>query len=159
MSTDARPRTPVGLAILCLAPMHLALADLPAKAPHVDERYLFSEQQLCTRVLKSDLFARTELLFGLSRSGGPNITKDEFKRFIDTKVTPRFPEGLTVLSGDGQFKDASGTIVQEGSKLLILVYPFSLQRSKAVEDIRRDYKELFQQESVLRIDDWSCVSF
>jgi hypothetical protein len=147
------------LASSCLVPVHLALGDLPAKAPHVDERYLFSEQQLCTRVLKSDFFARTELLFGLSRSGGPNITEQEFKQFVDTKVTPRFPDGLTVLSGDGQFKDASGTIVEEGSKLLILLYPFSLQRSKAVEEIRRDYQELFQQESVLRIDDLSCVSF
>ncbi|HEY0686651.1 MAG TPA: DUF3574 domain-containing protein [Steroidobacter sp.] len=141
------------------APLHLAVGDLPARAPQVDERYLFSEQQLCTRVLKSEFFARTELLFGLSRSGGPDITEQEFEHFIDTKVTPRFPDGLTVLSGNGQFKNASGTIVEEGSKLLILLYPFNLQASRLVEDIRRDYKELFQQESVLRIDDLSCVSF
>ena len=143
----------------CLAPMHLALGDVPVRAPAVDERYLFSEQQLCTRVLKSEFFARTELLFGLSRSGAPDITEQEFKQFIDTKVTPRFPDGLTVLSGDGQFKDASGAIVAEGSKLLVLLYPFSPQSSKLVEEIRRDYKELFQQESVLRVDDLSCVSF
>jgi hypothetical protein len=142
-----------------LVPLHLALADLPVKAPHLEERYQFSEQQLCTRVLKSDFFARTELLFGLSRSGGPDITEQEFKLFIDTKVTPRFPDGLTVLDGDGQFKNASGTIVKEGSKLLILFYPFSLQSSKLVEEIRSDYKEWFQQESVLRVDDLSCVSF
>lgn len=57
----------------CLAP--LALGDAPLKMPPVDERYPFSEQQLCTRVLKSEIFARTELLFGLSRSGGPDITE------------------------------------------------------------------------------------
>ncbi len=153
----------VNLAVLaaasCLAPLQLALADLPTRAPKVDERYLFSEQQLCTRVLKSEFFARTELLFGLSRSDGPDITEQEFKNFIDAKVTPRFPDGLTLLSGDGQFKDASGTIIEEGSKLLILLYPFSQQNSKLVEHIRDDYKELFQQQSVLRIDDLSCVSF
>lgn len=142
-----------------LASVHLAMADMPTRAPHVDERYVFSEQQLCTRVLKSEFFARTELLFGLSRSGGPDITEQEFKQFIDTKVTPRFPAGLTVLSGDGQFKDSSGVIVEEGSKLLILLYPFDIRSSKLVEEIRRDYKEFFQQESVLRIDDLSCVSF
>jgi hypothetical protein len=156
-------RRPIRLALLvsssCLAPLHLALADLPAKAPHVDERYLFSEQQLCTRVLKSEFFARTELLFGLSRSGGPDITEEEFDHFIDTEVTRRFPDGLTLLSGDGQFKDASGAIVEEGSKLLILLYPFSKHSSGLVEEIRTAYKELFQQESVLRIDDLSCVSF
>ena len=146
-------------ATICFAPLQLALADLPVRAPKVEERYLFSEQQLCTKVLKAEFFARTELLFGLSRSGGPDITEQEFKQFIDTKVTPRFPDGLTLLSGDGQFKDASGAIIEEGSKLLILLYPFSPQSSKLVEQIRSDYKDLFQQESVLRIDDLSCVSF
>jgi hypothetical protein len=156
-------KRPIKLALLisssCLAPLQLALGDLPVRAPQVDERYVFSEQHLCTRVLKSEFFARTELLFGLSRSGGPDITEEEFKHFIDTEVTPRFPDGLTVLSGDGQFKDASGTIVEEGSKLLILLYPFSKQSSTRVEEIRSEYKELFQQQSVLRIDDLSCVSF
>jgi hypothetical protein len=147
------------LAAGSLAPLHLALGDLPVRAPQVDERYSFSEQQVCTRILKSEFFARTELLFGLARSGGPDITEQEFKNFIDTKVTPRFPDGLTVLSGNGQFKDASGVIVEEGSKLLILLYPFSLKSSTLVNAIREDYKELFQQESVLRIDDLSCVSF
>lgn len=142
-----------------LLPLTLALGDAPVKMPHVDERYLFSEQQLCTRVLKSEIFARTELLFGLSRSGGPDITEQEFENFIDINVTPRFPDGLTVLSGNGQFKDSTGTIVEEGSKLLILLYPFSLKSSKLVDAIRDDYKEFFQQESVLRIDDLSCVSF
>lgn len=152
---------PISLLVVgsCLAPVQLALGDLPVRAPRVEERYSFSEQQLCTRVLKSEFFARTELLFGLSRSGGPDITEQEFEEFIDTKVTPRFPDGLTVLSGNGQFKDSSGTIVEEGSKLLILLYPFSLASSKLVNAIRDDYKELFQQESVLRIDDLSCVSF
>ncbi|WP_198683485.1 DUF3574 domain-containing protein [Peristeroidobacter agariperforans] len=105
------------------------------------------------------MFARTELLFGLSRTGAPDVTELEFKQFIDSKVTPRFPEGLTLLSGNGQFKDAAGNIVKEGSKLLILLYPFSIPSSKLVDEIRHDYKERFRQESVLRIDDVSCVSF
>jgi hypothetical protein len=141
------------------APLQPALGDDPVRMPHVDERYLFSERQLCTRVLKSEIFARTELVFGLSRSGGPDITEQEFQDFIDSKVTPRFPDGLTVLSGNGQFRDSSGAIIEEGSKLLILLYPFSLKSSTLVNAIRDDYKEAFQQESVLRIDDLSCVSF
>lgn len=150
---------PAGLIVAStVTSLHLAGAE-PLKMPPTDERPQFSEQRPCARVLKSEIFARTELLFGLSRTGGPDITEQEFKQFIDTKVTPRFPDGLTLISGDGQFKDASGTIVEEGSKLLILLYPFSLRDSKLVDQIRQDYKELFQQESVLRIDDLSCVSF
>jgi Protein of unknown function (DUF3574) len=126
------------------------------------ERYAYvasSEQRVCEKVIRGEIFARTELLFGLSRSGGPDITEAEFQGFIDVKVTPRFPEGLTLLAGNGQFRDSAGNIIQEGSKLLILLYPFSKDSSALVDEVRNDYKGQFQQESVLRVDEFSCVSF
>jgi hypothetical protein len=118
-----------------------------------------SERKICERVIDGEVFARTELLFGLSRSDGPDITEEEFQTFIDQQVTPRFPEGLTLLAGNGQFQDSTGNIIQEGSKLLILLYPFSRDRSALVDEVRAEYKSAFQQESVLRIDEHSCVSF
>lgn len=120
---------------------------------------IFSEYQFCKRKLRGDILLRTELFFGLSRSKGPDITEAEFQNFIDNKVTPRFPDGLTVLDGKGQFRDSAGAIISEGSKLLILLYPFSAVRNEAVEQIRADYKTAFQQESVLRVDEPTCVSF
>lgn len=117
-----------------------------------------SERSVCKHV-NGEAFVRTELFFGLSRSGGPDITEQEFQLFVDAKVTPRFPDGLTLLSGKGQFKNAAGVIIQEGSKLVILLYPFSKEASAAVDAIRTDYKSAFQQESVLRIDEPTCVGF
>jgi hypothetical protein len=64
-----------------------------------------------------------------------------------------------VLSGNGQFRDARGTIVQEKSKLLILLYPFDRKASRTVDEIRLEYQGMFQQQSVLRIDEEQCVSF
>lgn len=119
----------------------------------------WSERRICERLINGEIFARTELLFGLSRSNGPDITEEEFQGFIDLQVTPRFPEGLTLLSGNGQFQDSAGNIIQEGSKLLILLYPFSKDRSALVDEVRAEYKSAFQQESVLRVDEHSCVSF
>jgi hypothetical protein len=119
----------------------------------------FTERRLCETRFQGAHFSRTELFFGLSRSGGPDVTEEEFQRFIDTKVTPRFPDGLTLFSGKGQFKDSTGTILQEGSKLLILLYPFNKESHRAIEQIRDEYKKDFQQESVLRVDEQSCVSF
>jgi hypothetical protein len=116
------------------------------------------ERAFCRHSLNEDLLVRTELFFGLSRPGGV-VTEEEFQTFLDTEVTSRFPDGLTLLSGKGQFKNSAGTIVQEGSKLLILIYPFSTQSNAAVEEIRTQYKASFQQESVLRTDERSCVSF
>lgn len=107
----------------------------------------------------ADEFARTELFFGLSRPGGV-ITDEDFKAFVDARVTPRFPDGLTLLAGSGQFRSANGTIVVEGSKLLILLVPRrDAQAHEKIEAIRRDYRHQFQQESVLRTDAVSCVSF
>jgi hypothetical protein len=119
----------------------------------------WSERRVCEQLIKGEIFARTELLFGLSRSDGPDITEEEFQSFVDLQVTPRFPEGLTLLAGNGQFQDSTGNIVQEGSKLLILLYPFSKDRSALVDEVRAEYKTTFQQESVLRVDEHSCVSF
>lgn len=42
---------------------------------------------------------------------------------------------------------------------MILLYPFNKQNNLAVEEIRTEYKDEFQQQSVLRVDERSCVSF
>lgn len=107
----------------------------------------------------ADAFKRIELFFGLSRPGGV-VSEDEFKGFVDASVTPRFPDGLTLLAGSGQFRNASGAIVVEGSKLLILLVPLRDPQADAkAEAVRSDYRQQFQQESVLRSDTVTCASF
>jgi hypothetical protein len=51
---------------------------------------------------------------------------------VDVEVTKRFPDGLTLLNGLDQFRDGSA-IIQEKSKVLILLYPFDRPR----RDFRR----------------------
>lgn len=107
-----------------------------------------------------EIWARTELFFGTSRPNGPPVSDERFNRFLDQQVTPRFPDGLTLLTGTGQFKNSSGVIIQEKSKLLILLYPLTdTDASNRIEAIREIYKLLFQQESVLRVDSRAGVSF
>lgn len=107
-----------------------------------------------------DIWARTELFFGTSRPDGTSVSDEKFKRFLDQHVTPRFPDGLTLLTGSGQFKNSSGVIIQERSKLLILLYPLTdNDASSRIEAIREIYKQLFNQESVLRVDSRAGVSF
>lgn len=116
-------------------------------------------ERVCLATLKGRMHMRTELLFGMSRGRAPEISETEFKRFVDEQIAPRFPEGLTIVSGNGRFKDARGNIVQETSKLLVILYPFGQERSKQIEEIRTAYRMQFQQQSVLRIDEMQCVSF
>ena len=82
------------------------------------------------------------------------VTEAEFRGFVDRHVTPRFPDGLTILKGDGQFR-VDDTVVKEQSFVLILLYPFDTYdaSSRRIERIRTLYKDEFDQQSVLRVDD------
>jgi hypothetical protein len=110
-----------------------------------------------------DPFIRTELFFGTEKPDGSEVSEEDFRKFLDVEITPRFPDGLTVLTGFGQFRGASGQITQERSELVILLYPRqAAQRdSKNIDQIRNAYTDQFDQESVLRADDPRpvCVSF
>jgi hypothetical protein len=115
---------------------------------------------VCQPMTTGQAFARSELFFGLSKPNGGEVSKKEFQGFIDREVTPRFPDGLTLLSGLGQFKNAKGQIIQERSQVLILLYPLpGVISHQSIEQIRQAYKKAFQQESVLRVDSVSCVDF
>jgi Protein of unknown function (DUF3574) len=100
------------------------------------------------------LFTRTELFFGSLKPDGSLVSEEAFLGFLDAEITPRFPNGLTLLTGLGQFLNAQGVIIQEPSRLLILLYPVEERRdsSEKIEQIREQYKQMFHQESVLRAD-------
>jgi hypothetical protein len=110
-----------------------------------------------------DPYIRSELYFGTTLPEGTATTSDDWQHFLDTEITPRFPDGLTVLTGYGQWRNSKGVITKEGSILLIILYPVeTAQESSAkLEEIRELYKEQFHQESVLRADDALpvCTSF
>ena len=109
---------------------------------------------------QSTSFYRTELYFGSERPDGSEVTEKQLERFVDDEVTPKFPDGLTLLTGEGQFRDSSGEIVEEHSYVLILLYPPNdKEANDEIEEIREDYKRAFEQESVLRVDDLDEVSF
>jgi adenylate kinase family enzyme len=74
-------------------------------------------QQLCSNIPTAKPVTRTELFFGLRKPNGTEVNNAEFQRFLNREVTPRFPDGFTVIPGQGQFKDARGAILQERSKL------------------------------------------
>src|SRR5262245_22738587 len=70
-------------------------------------------------------WSRTELFFGTAIRTGGVVTDEQFKAFLDSEITPRFPLGLTVVTAYGQFLNSAGIIQQERSFVLILLYPQS----------------------------------
>ncbi len=151
--------------LICVAGLMIAISTLsiaqdrlsahPTGQPSITQ----NTQLLCKSVPASQLFARTELFFGLSKPNGTAVQNAEFQQFLNREVTPRFPDGFTVLSGQGQFKDASGVIIKERSQLLILLNPIAASNNQKIEEIRKAYIKAFQQQSVLRTDELSCASF
>ncbi len=106
-----------------------------------------------------EVWARTELYFGTNKPNG-EVTDSEFRNFVDLEVTKRFPDGLTLLSGYGQFRNSAGELIREKSNVLILFYPpLTNGANKKIQEIRELYKETYGQESVLRVDSFSFVSF
>ncbi|HEX4249892.1 MAG TPA: DUF3574 domain-containing protein [Pseudonocardia sp.] len=108
-------------------------------------------------------YERTELFFGTGRAGKPPVSDQEFDAFLDAEITPRFPDGLTMLSGLGQWRGSDGKLTKERSSVVILLYPkpSAGDSGTKIEEIRHLYEQKFNQESVLRADDPEprCVTF
>jgi hypothetical protein len=151
--TFLRALTPL---ILTFSVLIATPIDLTAQAAAQGERRTMLRRPIPVGGLNQSLnFARTELYFGTAKADGSSVTDEQFLAFLDAEVTPRFPDGLTLLKGDGQFRDSMGEIVKEDSFVLILLYSLEgfRQSSRRINDIRDLYKEKFEQESVLRVDD------
>ncbi|MFF7201065.1 DUF3574 domain-containing protein [Streptomyces sp. NPDC008141] len=107
-------------------------------------------------------YVETRLFFGTERpDGGPDVTDEQFMAFVDRRVTPGFPDGLTVQDGRGQWRDANGTIEKERSYELTLLYPASQARARGplIERIREAYRAAYGQESVARLDEPTLADF
>ena len=97
------------------------------------------------------------LYFGTQKPVG-RVTPEDWAQFLSETVTPRFPEGLTAWRASGQWRSASGSIVQESSYVLSLVHPDSPSAEKAIQEMLASYKSQFQQEAVLRVKSHACMS-
>ncbi len=97
----------------------------------------------------TNTFVQDELYFGRNKPTG-QVSERDFQLFLQNEVTPRFPDGLTVLDADGQFLGSSG-IIKEKTKLLILIHSNSQADRQEIQEIIEEYKNKFQQESVLRV--------
>ncbi|WP_168188109.1 DUF3574 domain-containing protein [Hahella sp. CCB-MM4] len=98
------------------------------------------------------------LYFGTGKPDGV-VTAEEWNQFLDTIVTPHFPEGLTVVSASGQWQSSSGEIVKEASYVLTLIHADTEENELAITEISNEYKTQFQQEAVLRVKNSTCVSY
>ncbi|WP_109126532.1 DUF3574 domain-containing protein [Dyella sp. C11] len=104
----------------------------------------------------------TKLYFGLGAAGDPSsgVSEQRWRDFLDTEVTPRFPDGLSVLDVYGQWQGkGQSTPERLRSKLLIIDYPDGAENRAKVEAIRAAWKQKTGDQSVLRVTQSAEVSF
>ncbi|MEN6543398.1 DUF3574 domain-containing protein [Parvibaculum sp.] len=117
--------------------------------------FIFLLLVLAMPALAGSAAIETKLYFGLGMPGGGRVSERQWTRFLAETVTPRFPDGLTVLSGTGQWRDPKGQsarIISEPARIVIIVHPETAATAKAIADIREAYVKRFRQQSVLQTD-------
>jgi hypothetical protein len=104
----------------------------------------------------------TKLFFGFGPADHPEqgISETEWRAFLDSEVTPRFPSGLSVGEVYGQWQAKGQQQVERlRTKMLIVIYADSAENRAKIDAIRAAWKTKTGDESVLRVTEPADVSF
>ena len=102
---------------------------------------------------------RDTLYFGRSRPTGGTVREAEWRRFLNETITPRFPDGLTVVKATGQWRNASGHIEREASEVVTVLHAGDTTARGKISEIIAEYQQRFDQEAILRERTATCARF
>lgn len=100
-----------------------------------------------------------QLFFGRNIGAKPGVSQADFQRFVDAELTPRFPDGLTIMDGGGQWRGSENQLIREAAKVVLIVLPRKGDAPARIDAVRTAYKKQFNQDAVLLITQPACVSF
>jgi hypothetical protein len=101
-----------------------------------------------------------EMWFGRKIGDRIAVTEAKWARFVDREITPKFPDGLSVIDARGQWLDSvRNIIVREPSKLVTIVLPGKGGDNERLQQIIDAYKRLFREQSVALVVRLACVAF
>lgn len=117
-----------------------------------------SAQLACPAKAKSQ--SVVDLMFGRKIGERIGVSNAAWMRFVDREITPRFPEGLTVVDAAGQWRDTkTGGVVREPSKIVTIVLSDPEKQQAALDAVIDAYKKKFRQQAVGVIFRPACISF
>jgi hypothetical protein len=95
----------------------------------------------------------THLYFGQSKPNGSMVSEEEWNKFKENEISRVFKEGSTIINTTGNWYDPeSRKLISEPTYVVIYYYKKSALTSKQIDSLRNTYKNLFQQQSILRVD-------
>ncbi|WP_263353941.1 DUF3574 domain-containing protein [Acidicapsa acidisoli] len=132
--------------------------------------YAFSSQTAPSPTLHGDAahpaktqgWVDTQLYFGLGPANAPEkgVSEAAWRDFLDKEVTPRFPDGLSVMDVYGQWQGKNETAPERiRSKMLVIDYPKTSENTAKIEAIRAAWKQKTGDQSVLKVSQPADVSF
>ena len=107
-------------------------------------------------------WVETRLYFGLGPAGhlDQGVSETQWREFLDKEVTPRFPDGLSVLDVYGQWQGKNESAPERlRSKLLVIDFPDNPENRAKIEAIRAAWKQRTGDQSVMRVTQPADVSF
>ena len=107
----------------------------------------------------SELNVEYRLFMGRNSDGVEVVSDQDWAVFLQDIVTPRFPNGLTVLDGEGQWQLESGDIERERSKVLVILSPQGGDAQAHLAEVATSYKDFFDQGVVIQTSAGVCTSF
>lgn len=138
--------------LLLTGPAAAQLAPAPALSPAVSPTVC--EAYAAGAMIEAQLF------FGRNIGNELGVSDREWTDFLDREVTPRFPNGLTVVDASGHWRDIqTGHLVREPSKILTLLADGDPATLRLIHEIVDLYKDRFHQQSVGLAIRPVCVSF
>ncbi len=109
----------------------------------------------CAVPLKPAL--EVDLSFGRNIDGGGQVSDTDWASFVAREVTPRFPDGLSVIDVAGQYRGPSGEITHERSKMVVVVVFDPPSHVAKVRAIVEAYIRAFRQHAVFHSEHPVCA--
>ncbi|THD76223.1 MAG: DUF3574 domain-containing protein [Phenylobacterium sp.] len=98
-----------------------------------------------------------QFFFGHKAADRPGVSEAAFRKFVDEELTTRFPDGLTVLDGGGQWQGRDDRQIRDAAKVVLIVLPKEGDARPRLDAVRQAYKARFAQDPVVRVTQPSCV--
>jgi hypothetical protein len=149
---------------LLLAALFLAVAGCATPPPvsvHTKDPASSTLQGDASRPAQAQ-WLRTELYFSVGPLEGKDgvISPARWREFLDQEVTPRFPDGFSVLDAYGQWRDHGAKEPERlGTKVIVILHENDARHRQDIEAIRLAWKRITGDLSVLRLSQPAEVSF
>lgn len=122
-----------------------AVATAPAPTPIV------------VATLPSPTWVRTEIVFTLAPAEaegmGLAIAEGEWRKFVDEEVTPRFPDGVSVIDGTSQWRaDTTTPIERDRTKVLALMHAGSDEALEKVAALLAAFERRFPDQGFRAVE-------